>query len=295
MHSESIRNQFWFRPDFQLGVQTFRWAEPISFPLHSHPEYSIVFCTRGAVQVQQLGCSETVTAGEVIVGNAHVPHVSEYGTSGEECAGVTITLDSEAMIEWLNEFGMSLHAARQRLVLMGKIEAPDLMPIVVRLLSEAEERKPGYRLVLEGLARQLTAETFRRWPRELISGKQAPRLSRQLPRHQLVKAVEYMNQCGKDEFRMPDLCETVGSSLSRFTQLFFESTQSKPLPFFNRVVIERAKRQLANSDRSVKDVAYGLGFRSVSHFCTLFKSVTGLPPLVYTHNCRGVIESGPRR
>jgi transcriptional regulator GlxA family with amidase domain len=134
---------------------------------------------------------------------------------------------------------------------------------------------------LEGLVRQLAAELFRRWPSSATVQRPVPPASRQLPRHQFVRAVEYMNACSKADFRLPILCDEVGSSVSRFTQRFWESTQTRPLPFFNRLIVERAKRMLANSHRPIKDVAYGLGFRSVSHFCTLFKSIEGVPPQEY--------------
>lgn len=290
MPPHPTHNDFWFRPDFRLGVQTFRREDPICFPLHSHAEYSIVFCTRGSVQVQQLGYTETIGSGEVIIGNAHVPHISEYGGSGERCEGVTITLDSESLIEWLTEFEMGIGSQTRSVVLLGKAEVSDLLPTVHRTISEAENRGSGYRLVLEGLARQLTAEVFRSWPKGLVKSRSGSPPPRQLPRHQLVKAVEYMNSCNKDEFRLPELCGLVGSSVSRFTQLFWESTRSKPLPFFNRLVVERAKRQLAGSGRSVKDVAYGLGFRSVSHFCTLFKSMTGVSPQAYIRRSGKVMD-----
>ncbi len=155
------------------------------------------------------------------------------------------------------------------------------MPYVIRLQTEAGEQRPGYRLVLEGLARQLVAEVFRRWPHQLMSARPAPLVNRQLPRHQFVKAVEYMHSCSKSDFRLPELCGEIGSSVSRFTQRFWESTHSRPLPFYNRLLVEKAKRQLPVPGRSVKDVAYGLGFRSVSHFCSLFKAVAGASPQEY--------------
>jgi AraC-like DNA-binding protein len=246
-----------------------------------------VFVTSGSVQVAQKGFTESASAGQVIVGNANIPHSSRYHCTEEVCAGVTITLAAEGLADWLPAFGYS--ETRQP-VLLGKLEAPDLLPTALRLVREADERRPGYRPVLEGLSRVLAAEAFRRWPAELISLQPVNCRIRQLPRHQFVKAVEYMNSCTKEEFRLQQLCETVGSSASRFTQLFTASTRSRPLPFFNRLIVERAKHQLSATERPVKDVAYALGFRSVSHFSTLFKSVAGVSPQEQRRLSRGLLE-----
>ncbi len=288
MPLESAHNSFWHRPGSHLGIQTFRFCEHISYPLHAHPEYSMVFCAGGELQVQQLGISQRVKPGEVVVGNAQVPHASEYRCTDQDCEGVTIILSSEGLTEWLHEFEIGMGQP----VLLGKIQVPELMPTVSRLMAETEDRGQGYRLVVDGLARQMGAEVFRRWPRETISLRPATPRLRQLPRHQLVKAIEYMHSCTKDEFRLQHLCEVVGSSESRFTQLFSASTRSNPLAFFNRLLIHRAQQQLATSDRPVKDVAYGLGFGSVSHFCTLFKSISGLSPQAYRHRGQAVVKSG---
>src|ERR1700722_5013618 len=163
--SQGAHTICWVHPDLRVGVHGFRCREPIIFPLHSHPEYSIVFCTQGFVQVEQLGLKETVWPGEVIVGNAHVPHASHYAGHGEECQGVTLTLEPDTLREWLNEFDLCDWSDQDTLVLSGKVDVSELMPAVARLLAESDERKPGYRLMLEGLAKQLAAEVFRRWPR----------------------------------------------------------------------------------------------------------------------------------
>jgi AraC-like DNA-binding protein len=40
----------------------------------------------------------------------------------------------------------------------------------------------------------------------------------------------------------------------------------------------KARRLLQNEQCSIKEVAYALGFKNVSHFCALFHKLTGSPP-----------------
>jgi len=49
----------------------------------------------------------------------------------------------------------------------------------------------------------------------------------------------------------------------------------------HRYVISKAKNQLLNSDRSVSEIAYDLGFDYPQHFSKIFKSKTGESPTTY--------------
>jgi AraC-like DNA-binding protein len=233
---------------------------------------------KGSVEVQQSGLREVATAGQVIVGNGFVPHTSAYLPGHEVCEAVTIILPPDCLRKWLTEFNLG---ELQNPVLLGRVEAPDLRTTVAKLKDELASLGPGHRLVLEGLAQQVGAEILRRWPRQLVSCHPQVCAELQLPRAEFVRAVEYMNASTKDKFKIEDLCHVVGSSASRFTRLFAASTRLRPLPFFNRMLIERAKVQLVKSEKSVKDVAYGLGFRSAAHFSALFRQIAGESPQVF--------------
>jgi len=51
-----------------------------------------------------------------------------------------------------------------------------------------------------------------------------------------------------------------------------------PLQYINRLRIDRACKYLQKGNNSVTDVCYMLGFNSISHFISLFKSLMGITP-----------------
>lgn len=53
------------------------------------------------------------------------------------------------------------------------------------------------------------------------------------------------------------------------------------LEFIQERVVLEAKRLLHSSDRSIKEIAFDLGFRNMSYFSYFFKSKTGLTPKEY--------------
>lgn len=53
------------------------------------------------------------------------------------------------------------------------------------------------------------------------------------------------------------------------------------LEFIQERILLEAKRLLHSSDRSIKEIAFDLGFRNLSYFCYFFKSKTSLTPKAY--------------
>ena len=51
--------------------------------------------------------------------------------------------------------------------------------------------------------------------------------------------------------------------------------------YLNRIRIERAKILLDNSSLSVTDIAYGVGFQSLTHFNRTFRKVVCVSPTEY--------------
>ncbi|MCC6414385.1 MAG: helix-turn-helix domain-containing protein [Opitutaceae bacterium] len=67
-------------------------------------------------------------------------------------------------------------------------------------------------------------------------------------------------------------------SSSRLQALFREVTGYPPLDYLRRLRVEEARRLLADSRLSVKEVAARTGFRDTSHFSKVFRRVDGLSP-----------------
>ena len=72
-----------------------------------------------------------------------------------------------------------------------------------------------------------------------------------------------------------------GLSPSRLQALFREVTGYPPLDYLRRLRVEEARRLLADSRLSVKEVAARTGFRDTSHFSKVFRRVDGLSPAHY--------------
>lgn len=100
------------------------------------------------------------------------------------------------------------------------------------------------------------------------------------------KVIQYVEDNVSEPMSLTALAELAGYSLSRFKTRFREETGQTPALYITASKVERAKRELERSERSVTDIAYDLGWSSGNYFCTVFKKLTGMSPLQYRKRSR---------
>lgn len=77
---------------------------------------------------------------------------------------------------------------------------------------------------------------------------------------------------------MDELLGISGLSVSRFKQKFKEQIGLSPREFINSTKIEKSKRQIAMTKKSITDIAFDYSFSSSNYFCVVFKQFTGYSP-----------------
>jgi AraC-like DNA-binding protein len=246
---------------------------------HTHDEYNIIICLRGAFDYIVSGVRETLTPGELVVVNPGEIHYSCYPKEPSGAVGVALHVSEGAMKRTIHGMRLPVDLEASSISFIGKARDPALLQFAEELLSELDERQDGFEMVAQALVVQLIVHLLRRClsPRIQTPGRVLPR---QLPSWQMVRALEYMNACGKSNFKLTDLCSAVGTSATRFIQLFKNSVSAKMSPheFYNQLLMSKAKGFLANPSCSVKEVSFELGFQNESHFCRVFRNYTGTTP-----------------
>lgn len=76
-----------------------------------------------------------------------------------------------------------------------------------------------------------------------------------------------------------ELAHEVSLCKNRFIRLFHEQTHMTPTQYIIHRKIFAAQKTFISSKKSVKEVAYEVGYNDVSYFGRLFKKVTGVSPL----------------
>jgi len=76
----------------------------------------------------------------------------------------------------------------------------------------------------------------------------------------------------------PSLEKIVGMSQAKLYRKLTQLTGLNPSAFIRNIRLEEAKKQLLNTSKNIKEVAYDVGFSSPAYFSTNFKAKFGLTP-----------------
>jgi AraC-like DNA-binding protein len=264
-------------PERELGLQHFRYGAAHFFPERRLPEYAIVCCFSGRIDVLENYAQSSLLPGEILVGNPGLLRGSQYLPVNGLCEGATVVVGVREMQRLLEE--LRLVGSGEGALILGKISAPQIVSQLQKVVGVTNLGRFGMQSYLEGFLGQFLVEVLWQWPGAAIVPRQMAG-AQLLSRRHFVHAVEYMNRCGKHEFAVETLCEEIGISLAHFRRLLFTSANRSPLDFYNRVLVRRAESMILELG-SVKEVSYRLGFSNPSQFGKLFRQFTGFSPSEY--------------
>lgn len=105
------------------------------------------------------------------------------------------------------------------------------------------------------------------------------------------RAKEFIRERHTENLRLSQVAQAVNSSPFYFCKLFRKATGRNFTQYVSRVRIEKAKNLLLNPDLQVSEIAYAVGFQSLTHFNRVFKTLVHQAPTRYRRQVVGV----PRR
>lgn len=155
---------------------------------------------------------------------------------------------------------------------------PQIQHIGMALKAELEAGAPSGRLFGESLATALAIRLLQRYnafPQSICE------FTGGLPKSKLRQVTDYIHDNLNQDLPLVKLAQITGLSASRFKYLFKQSTGLSPHQYVIQQRVERAKRLLATTELTVREVALEVGFADQSHLARLFLRMTGSTPKGY--------------
>jgi AraC-like DNA-binding protein len=92
------------------------------------------------------------------------------------------------------------------------------------------------------------------------------------------KARKYIDKHKTEELSLADVAKVAGASVFHFCKVFHKATGLTFTDYVARVRLEDARTQLLNPSRRISEIAYDVGFQSLTQFNRTFKRVFGQSP-----------------
>jgi AraC-like DNA-binding protein len=97
----------------------------------------------------------------------------------------------------------------------------------------------------------------------------------------IARAKEFIKQHQTEDISLGQVAKAVNTSTFYFCKMFKKVTGINFTDYVSRTRIENAKNLLLNPNLRVSEIAYEVGFQSLTHFNRVFKKVIGQSPTEY--------------
>ena len=97
----------------------------------------------------------------------------------------------------------------------------------------------------------------------------------------ITRAKEYIQEHQTENLRLGHVAKAVNTSTFYFCKMFKKATGINFTDYLSRVRIEKSKNLLLNPNLRVSEIAFEVGFQSLTHFNRVFKRILGQSPTEY--------------
>src|SRR5436190_5943581 len=97
----------------------------------------------------------------------------------------------------------------------------------------------------------------------------------------ITRAKQFIIEHQEEDISLGQVAQAVHTSVFYFCKMFKKATGMNFTEFVSRTRIERAKNLLLNPNLRVSEIAFEVGFQSLTHFNRIFKKLVGQSPTEY--------------
>src|SRR5438093_13467128 len=94
----------------------------------------------------------------------------------------------------------------------------------------------------------------------------------------IARAKDFISKNQGEALSLGQVAKAVNTSTFYFCKMFKKATGLNFTDYVSRLRIEKAKNLLLNPNLRISEIAYEIGFQSLTHFNRVFKSIVGQSP-----------------
>ena len=250
---------------------------------HAHDFFEICYVVRGKGTISVEGITYKAKAGDIFF---HKPGERHKGKTFSKdpyellVIGLDIVNDKLQFVlfEKANELFVTASNTFPKLDIEQKKNIQDIFSY---LLKEIKQRSIGHMI----LVRAFLMEIFVVIVRSMLGhGREIDRIPRIIDtrnKELSKKVMEYLSGTYKEKLTLENVAEKFFLSPFHFSRIFKKETSLSLIEYLTKIRIQNASQLLLNTNRTVKEIAYEVGFQDPYYFTKVFKKLYRLTPTQY--------------
>jgi len=97
----------------------------------------------------------------------------------------------------------------------------------------------------------------------------------------ITRAKQFIQENQAEDLSLGMVAKAVNMSTFYFCKMFKKAAGLNFTDYVSRVRVEKARNLLLNRNLRISEIAYEIGFQSLTHFNRVFKKITGQSPTEY--------------
>ena len=245
--------------------------------LHAHDALELGYCHSGSGVLVVEGRVVPFSAGDICVVTEEAMHMSR-GAIGQPSRWSFFWLDAGRLLagmpDALDTMGPSLFGGPEFPYILSSRKHEKLCSLVRDIVEELRTGGEDHRVVVKGLACAAMAMLHRAC-RGLQPSDQTG------ARHGVDRIAPALHRIAShytDPLDVEQLAALCNTSVRSFRRLFHEAVGKPPLQYLAELRSRMAAAILAESEKSISQVAYEVGFESINTFNRQFRATLGASP-----------------
>ncbi|UTA67458.1 AraC family transcriptional regulator [Emticicia sp. 21SJ11W-3] len=248
-------------------------------PLHYHPEYELTLIVKGSGQRFVGDHVSAFEEGDLVLLGSNLPHFwrSEHVSKNEDDLDEAVVIQfSPAFVDNILD---SLPECKSIVSMLNMADSGIKFPVsMAPLVQKVFETEGVMRLLalidaLEQLSKcaeyqLLASEGFNIKPDETENER-------------MRKILEFTLENFKEDISLETVAEIANLTVPSFCRYFKSRTRKTYIYFLNEIRLSNARKMLMDNELDISQISIECGFQNLSHFHRIFKSQTGVTPLVY--------------
>jgi len=242
-----------------------------NFEKHRHPDIEINYCLSGSYSVKIDNSTFGMTKGDLVIASPMAAH-EILDNPGENTLLVIVvgtTLLSEYFEYFRNLSSSNLHFSLNR---TNDKMLCELLEETAKLRKKSDDFSE---LKIRGNLYKICACILEKISLE----NKDTRISKNLRSvSNIEKALELVYHNYNEDLKIEEIAELCGYSASNFCKVFKKITGTTFHNFLNNHRVQVARDLLAETNVSVEEISYAVGFSNTKTLCRVFKDIMGCSP-----------------
>ena len=155
----------------------------------------------------------------------------------------------------------------------------EIVQLYQQAIQIAIEQKSGFQQMLAGIVNHLLGLAYSLEKNQLFEESQVITM--------INKAKVTMVENLFNNIKQETIAESLNISYSKFRKVFKEYTGLAPSQYMQELKMQKAKELLTNTNKTIKEIAYEIGFENQEYFFSAFKNKCKMTPASYREYTQG--------